>query len=949
VAGVVVVLLLCAAIMPHAASASARGPLRVTNVKAPASASVGGVVAIAGHVSSSIKAAERISIRVEIRHGRRWVAAGTAKPARSGAFTLRITLPKTPAAIRYRLVVLRHGHRVSVSRTRRLSVRARTIGVGSPVTTGSSTDVTTITPSSPSSPGPSLPGQPVSGQPTTHPPADPPGASYAVPPTTRLYGAQDISSIAPGDTPTRAIVTFPPSTTAPVEGGHVTIPPTTNLPDGLLARVVSIAVTSDGSTVATLEQAPLDDVLDDVDMTIDGDAAPELLDDLNPPVSAAARGADRASGASTKTYAPAIGNLKCTRDGQPVAGSELISPAGSHALSLTVDQLHGEGHIHAGSAFDLKLTGSVTGAASLTASSAFTCSLKSGYATLRWAFPGVAGVPMTVELHPDFDLSISAQGTLNIAQEHKINISVSKASGTLKASLDDDAQPATATANAALQSSLFVGGTARVALGGRVFGQAFEGGLEGKLGPKFTLDSDGTCIDADVTMTASLSVFLELWSKQWSHEIASASKGPFTLADTCPGDNGSASLHDLPSVDYPAIGGAAWSRPIGAAGVLVPRPDGGLFALKSSWHSPDDGDIPFSLESLDATGDLQWRRPIDGPSIGGRSLVGDAVGNAYFYTPSADGGHIRSVTPDGNVRWTSMPLPGNPESFTYTAPVVGADGEVWFAQYHQFHEQLYGVHRDTGVLGHRLEVEAVGLGAYSGGLVVGEYGGGVAYYGYDGSLVQRYALPVDPNASDIIYGADGTVFVAGPSRTLADDGHPRYTVVRVTPTGVQWTWTDPDPDDAGVSRGGAALPDGGVVVEVSARKAIAIDADGHSAWAHAFDSLLPIAVDTAGRVVLAHDVPYAGEHSNTTLAVDIVDQHTGAAVLPSVLLTNDGELGNGYFGSVAIAPHRLYAVATPNIDNNTYSERTWSVGAVTVPSLLESYPTALATQVEAGG
>jgi hypothetical protein len=955
----VALFLLSAALVPQAAPASVPKPLRVTIVMAPATAATGGVVAIAGRLSSPVKAAARISVRVEIRRGRRWAGAATAKPARSGAFTLRLTLPKTAGTVRYRIVVLRHGHRVSVSRTRKLSARARAIGLGSPVTAASSTGtaLTGATATAPSGQpaGPSPSGQPASGQQTTHPPADAPGVSYAVPPTTRLYGAQDISSVAPGDTPAGAIVTFPPSATPPVQGGHVAIPPTTNLPDGLLARVVSITTTAGSETVATLEQAPLDEVLDDVDMTIDEDAEPELLDDQTetqtPPVSAAARGTDRADDALTKSYAPSIGALTCKRDGQPVAGSELISPVGSHALSLTVDKLHGVGHIHAGSAFDLTLTGSVIGSASLTAGSAFTCSLKSGDATLRWPFPGVAGVPMTVEMHPDFDLSVSAQGTLTIAQEHKITISVSKASGNLKASLRDDAQPATVTAGAALQSSLFVGGTARVALGGRVFGQTFEAGLEGKLGPEFTLDSDGTCIDADVTMTASLSVFLELWSKEWSHEIASASKGPFTLADTCSGDGASVSLHDLPLVGYPAVGGAAWSRPIGASGMLVPRADGGLFALKASWHSSDDGDLPFSLESLDANGDLRWRRPTDGPAVGGHSLVGDAAGNAYFYTTSPDGGRIRSVTPDGVLRWTTLPLPGDPESFTYTAPVAGADGEVWFAQYHQFYEQLYGIHSATGVLGHRLDVQAVGLGAYSGGLVVAEYGGGVAYYGYDGSLNHRYALPVDPNASDIIYGAGGTVFVAGPSKTPADDGQPRFTVVCVTPAGVAWTWTDPDPDDGGVSRGGAALPDGGVVLDINARKAIAIDAGGHSAWTHAFTSLLPIAVDAAGRVVLAHHEPYEGQHSNTKLAVDIVDQHTGATALPSLVLTKDGELARGdfSFSSIAIAPHALYAVAEPNIDNNTYSQRTWSVGAATVPSLQESYPRALATAVETGG
>jgi hypothetical protein len=108
------------------------------------------------------------------------------------------------------------------------------------------------------------------------------------------------------------------------------------------------------------------------------------------------------------------------------------------------------------------------------------------------------------------------------------------------------------------------------------------------------------------------------------------------------------------------------------------------------------------------------------------------------------------------------------------------------------------------------------LSAYGAGIALTS-GGGVRYISYTGTTLNSYGpgnAVGAPGAEFIAFGAEGAVFFAGYSGC---GKRVDLSVVKITPTGRAWTWTDPNASDTceldSSSRTSiSATPDGGAVV-----------------------------------------------------------------------------------------------------------------------------------------
>jgi Putative Ig domain len=425
---------------------------------------------------------------------------------------------------------------------------------------------------------------------------------------------------------------------------------------------------------------------------------------------------------------------------------------------------------------------------------------------------------------------------------------------------------------------------------------------------------------------------------------------------------------DRPTVLRPTVPEAAWSEPMGDGAAIIPDPVGGV--ITSGGDSNENGitnaaDTPFNLQSVGSDGSEVWRRPDDD----GEDATVDSSGNTYYMIPGDGTAYILSVNSTGHVRWTSAALPEDSSGYTFlydTRAALGFNGEVYFTLYDGFgHAALFGINETTGAV----DVDA-SLGfptfvrAYSGGLVVGDAGGLVEYLNYDGSVQSSYPIGnIDLAQAQWSVGADGSVFVMGPETEImgCSSSGPALNVVKVTPTGPAWTWTEPDTTDC-LYGFPTAAPDGGVVLEETpaenpdAGDIVSLSSSGGQLWRSTEssnvtgESLFPtngVLVDSTGVVVvpIQHSYDCTTISGGTCVGLDLsfLSDSSGATALPTASATDEGSSPdeNGWGQAIAMAAGRVYLDASTTLDVTTYPTNTEAVAAMNIAGLSEDYQASL--------
>lgn len=434
-----------------------------------------------------------------------------------------------------------------------------------------------------------------------------------------------------------------------------------------------------------------------------------------------------------------------------------------------------------------------------------------------------------------------------------------------------------------------------------------------------------------------------------------------------PNNEEAAPEYGRPADSVPQVSNALWSEPMGDEGIILPAKDGSIVTTKCSSHNETDADVPYTLQQVAPSGALDWRRGSDGNGWSEcQGNVRDRLGNDYFFFSNATGGHIRSVTSQGWTRWTTAALPDLIDEDLYARPTVGANGNVYFALYDAYgHGYLVGVSQGSGeiVLTKQLGFP-LSLTAYTGGLVVVDGYGGVQYLNYDGT--EKATYPVTgialPGAS-FSPGPEGTVFISGPSEAGEGcTGSEYFRVAKVSPTGVAWTKTD---SHLGCSPRGApaATPNGGVVTtEVVASGSPAYvksySSEGTLLWTKeiaptvaGFTTAGAPLVDEHGIVMVPYYTQYECEtmpgNTCTQLNLYFASQASSAAALPALQAHNETYTlstgGSPWGWTMAVASGRVYVIAVPYLDNETYLTRGDALVALSAPGLGEDYERTIAS------
>ena len=399
------------------------------------------------------------------------------------------------------------------------------------------------------------------------------------------------------------------------------------------------------------------------------------------------------------------------------------------------------------------------------------------------------------------------------------------------------------------------------------------------------------------------------------------------------------------------VAGARWTVPLQLTSSAIARPAGGVEASGCSLASSDPAQVV--LGALNVDGATSWTQPYAEAGLNCSDIVIDPAGNTYFLGPTGDGSgnSARSVDAQGHQRW-STPL--GDRSPSYASPVVGANGNVYFAPGDANNSgTLVGLSGTTGSVAVNIASDIyLSLHAYGGGIAAVGIGSNVDYLNYQGQVTATYSTPVPQGRSSSSGGADGTVFVAGDSTTGVSNGDCTFTVTKVTPAGVAWSWSDPRPSLCG-SREVAASPDGGVIVghglpaSSDSHEFSSLDSSGHERW-HTTDSgaAAGVLVDANGVAVLQNYYSCATNAAPDCvgLRVSFASETDGAAVFPSIQAT-DPSASFAHFqlgGAIAIASGTVYvpegaALASP------------SMSAFSVTGLAADYQTALQSALVAGG
>lgn len=388
-----------------------------------------------------------------------------------------------------------------------------------------------------------------------------------------------------------------------------------------------------------------------------------------------------------------------------------------------------------------------------------------------------------------------------------------------------------------------------------------------------------------------------------------------------------------------ALPGALWSLPISGTGA-------------PAVVTPTENVLVGGCASITPDGLVAWRVvPIPQDAENCTTGVGDGQGNSYIMTvDSTDQPVVESVDSLGNVRWVT-PTAG----FVawYVRPVIGANGNVYFPVWNGSATKVIGLDELTGTITFdRTFSDVTGAYAYADGLIVVDIENTVQYLGYDGSVQHTYTADTPLSAHEAYSnasGADGAIFLAGYATHC---GTGKLSLVKLTPAGVAWTWTDNTVHGCSQTFL-TATPDGGVIlardeaVPSPSSDFTSIDSAGTFRWDHHasdstsvanFGGYWPPIADVNGIVALPSAFSYSCTLNASEVCegaqVEFASQQTDAPTLPTLRVTDPaGEKFSLY--SLASDNERVY------IEGRSPSVEPQSLSAFAVPGLAVDFRLAL--------
>jgi len=540
---VALVSLLATAVLP--ASPSAAGRVRVRRQIVLTGASVAnGIVTVDGQgrgLGSGYRV--RLEWRGESGH---WARAGGLAVKRRGR---RVTVAwRAPAdldsvTLRLRALGRRSGRSLAVSQAVIVALRSA-VPASRPADALAALPPGQVAPVEAGSVPPPVPDPSPLPEPA---PEEAGAAEYEVPAGTHLYRPAEVAAVEPGSDESQAYLVLAPGTAPPEVGGHVAVGPKPGLPDGMFARVLEVTEW-EWETSVLVEQAPIDEVLEDVKLEFDDAVEPVMVDEDGTPVASAGgtAGALRFRAAAAGTPAAAQSAFECKNaSSDPRDPSELWETGLPFPIELVFQNTHVLHRFDSGSIFPardpyllLQFNGEVTAKLGFEPKAAFKCALSTSYRRnhrLRFRVGSIGPVPVSVYLEPAFQFEVSAAGSVSFEQKHFFSITLEKdgfAAPDFR--LARSADPPTVAFGSKLEAEAFVGGDLSVMAGGGYASANAQAGVFGAFGPEVSVSidqDDPACVDLEGRLKADLGVRLELWVKRWDFQLASLSTAPSPLRD----------------------------------------------------------------------------------------------------------------------------------------------------------------------------------------------------------------------------------------------------------------------------------------------------------------------------------------------------------------------------------------------------------------------------------
>ena len=352
----------------------------------------------------------------------------------------------------------------------------------------------------------------------TFAPAGSTAAAYVAAPSTLIAKPADIVTAAP--TGTGVLLVLQTTVSTPLIGAGVVLPISSSLPGGYLGVVSS--VTSDGHTV-TLSGGSLSSAFDyyDIDLSNFSTGAVTSSSTLPP---ANLKKAPLMNAAPQMLLTTSSSAAKCESGGAAVVEFTPSLSLGGHFKSkLTTHPIFGQA-LPVGASVDMALTATVTGAASVKTSAAYTCKilLPEVFKTLT-----VTPVPLSVKFSPSAEFGV--EGAIDVSNVGFTATGGFTVAGTMtfpnSSSFSGapilDLSPLTPVAAVKGTMSLKLGGELIIGPGAGTADAGVIAGVSGEMNPldasvEVSAGTDGFCITWKAEFSRSLSLLATAWLEGWS-------------------------------------------------------------------------------------------------------------------------------------------------------------------------------------------------------------------------------------------------------------------------------------------------------------------------------------------------------------------------------------------------------------------------------------------------